>query len=135
MLGIVFVWASWNKILDPEGFARIIQNYRILPPVLVNPIALMLPWIEAVCGLLLITGYLVKGSALIVDILLIIFMLAFIINLYRGVDIGCGCFTLSLQATKGSYLYLIRDLLILCTGLWIFYYRMKTDSFIETDSL
>jgi len=124
MLGIVFVWASWNKIADPEGFALIIQNYRILPPVLVNPASLILPWIEAACGILLITGYLVKGSVFIIDILLIIFMLAFVINIFRGIDVGCGCFSLTLKETKGLYLYVIRDLLLLCIGLWIFLYKM-----------
>ncbi len=120
-LGIVFIWASWNKILNPEGFARIIQNYSILPPVLIIPAALILPWIEAVCGLFLITGYLIKGSALIVDLLMIIFIFAFIINLYREIDITCGCFSLSLQATQRTYFYILRDLLILCTGLWILF--------------
>ena len=128
MLGIVFVWASWNKILDPEGFARIVQNYRILPPVLVNPVALTLPWIEAACGIFLITGYLIKGSAFIVDILLIIFILAFIINLFRGIDVSCGCFSLTLKESKGLYRYLIRDLLLLGEGLWIFFYRTITDN-------
>ena len=128
LLGIVFVWASWNKIADPESFARIIQNYRILPPVFVNPTALILPWLEAACGIFLITGYFVRGSAFIVDILLTMFILVFIINFFRGIDANCGCFSLTLKETKGFYRYLIRDLLFLCTGLWIFFYRIRTDN-------
>lgn len=127
MLGIVFVWASWNKILDPEGFARIIQNYRILPSVLVNPVALILPWIEAACGIFLIIGYFIKGSAFIINILLTIFILAFIINLFRGIDVNCGCFSSTLKESKGLYRYLIRDFLLLLIGLWIFLYRIRMD--------
>lgn len=123
MFGIVFVWASWNKILDPEGFVRIVQNYRILPLVLVKPVALILPWIEAVGGIFLITGYLIKGSAFIFDMLLIIFIAAFIVNLFRGIDVSCGCFSLTLKETKGLYRYLIRDLMLLGVGLWVFFYR------------
>ena len=30
-LGVVFIWASWEKILKPAEFATVIDNYRLLP--------------------------------------------------------------------------------------------------------
>ncbi len=129
LLGIVFIWASWNKILEPQSFAQIIYNYQILPPAMVNLAALLLPWIEAVCGICLISGYLVKGSVLVVDILLVVFILALTFNVYRGVDVACGCFSVSDQGEKITYLKVIRDLPLLAAGLWILYYRLKTDHF------
>lgn len=128
LLGMVFVWASYSKILNPEDFAHIIKNYRILPSFLINPVAVLLPWTEALCGLLLITGCFTKGAALIVNILIIIFISAIIFNLYRGIDISCGCFSLSMEATKGMYSYLIRDLLFLYIGIRIFIYTLKADN-------
>ena len=32
LLGAVFVYASWDKILDPTTFADIIANYQIVSP-------------------------------------------------------------------------------------------------------
>lgn len=127
LLGVVFIWASWNKILEPQSFAEIIYNYQILPAVMVNPVALLLPWVEAICGICLISGYLVKGSVLVVDILMIIFIMALTFNVYRGVDVACGCFSVSDLGEKITFLKILRDLPLLAVGIWILYYRIKTD--------
>ena len=130
-MGILFLAASWDKILDPKGFAVIIQNYKILPAVLVQPFALFLPWIEAICGILLVSGKLTKGAALIVAMLMMIFIIALTLNLYRGLDISCGCFSLSTESKKSAYLYLIRDFGILCTGLWVLFFKIQSDKILS----
>lgn len=127
LLGIIFIWASWQKILDPEAFSRIVANYRLLPAIFVPPVSLFLPWLEAACGLMLVSGYLVRGSLLIVDSLLVVFLLIFVINIFRGVDISCGCFSLSLQAGKSALPYLLRDSLFLLVGAWLFFYKARKD--------
>ena len=129
-LGIVFVWASFQKIIDPQRFADVVQAYRILPPSLVNPVALILPWVEAVCGLLLIVGYMTRGSALVVDGLMFIFIATFIINSFRGIDVSCGCFSLSLEVKNKLWLYLVRDIAIFLVGMWVLLYEIKKDRFL-----
>jgi uncharacterized membrane protein YphA (DoxX/SURF4 family) len=128
-MGALFIWASVEKIHDPEAFAKIIENYHILPSGLINLTALLLPWTEAVCGLLLISGFFVDGAALILNLLLVVFIVALLSSFYRGIDITCGCFSTSLQPVKRNlfYWYLFRDLTILATGIWILYYRYKED--------
>ena len=127
LLGVVFVWASWDKILNPEGFARIIQNYQILPDSLIAPAALLLPWIEALCGVMLICGWGVKGSAVIVDILLVVFIMALIISIYRGVDISCGCFSVTEEHVTSLYGLIIRDLLLFAACSWILYMQIRSE--------
>jgi uncharacterized membrane protein YphA (DoxX/SURF4 family) len=127
LLGAVFIWASWSKIMEPNSFAGIIQSYQIIPQQMVNPVAILLPWVEAVCGICLLSGYLVKGSVLIVDILMIIFILALTYNIYRGVDVACGCFSVAEPGEKITTFTIARDLSLLAVGLWILYYRLKTD--------
>jgi uncharacterized membrane protein YphA (DoxX/SURF4 family) len=105
-LGVVFIWASWGKIADPAAFARVVQNDQILPLALVNPTAVILPWVEAVCGVCLITGVLTRGSLLLFNGLMAVFTLALAWNAWRGLDTGCGCFSVALQADKGRYLEL-----------------------------
>lgn len=126
ILGVIFLWASYDKILEPESFARVISNYRILPDMLLNSVAFVLPWLEAVCGVMLITGYMVTGAAFIVNLLMMIFILALLISSYRGIDISCGCFSLSSDTSSDIYMYLIRDLFIFLLSGWVFIYKINT---------
>ncbi len=128
ILGIIFLWASYGKILEPELFARIVYNYRILPDGLIKPAALVLPWVEAICGIMLVTGYMVKGAALIVNLLMMTFILALISSSYRGIDVSCGCFSLASDKTENIFMYLIRDVLIFLLSSWVLIYRIKTDT-------
>ncbi len=127
ILGGVFIWASLDKIMDPQGFVRIIENYRLLPLAFVRPFGLVLPWVELLCGINLISGHLIKGSAMIINFLVVIFLIAIGVNMYRGLDIYCGCFSTSGEASNKLYLNLIRDGLLLPIGIWIFYFRLKQE--------
>ena len=127
VIGIIFVWASYGKILDPAGFGRIVQNYSILPEILINPVSVILPWVEAVAGILLISGFFVTGASMIINLMMFTFVSAFLINIYRGIDVSCGCFSLSVETTRSMYRYLIRDLIILLAGIWVFIYKLRTD--------
>jgi len=118
-MGIVFIWASWDKIQHPGDFAVIVANYNLLPEAAVNLTALVLPWIELLCGLLLLGGCLVPGAILTLDALLLVFILAAGFNLYRGLDVNCGCFSVSSAAGGGAKLNLFRNTLLLAAGLWL----------------
>jgi uncharacterized membrane protein YphA (DoxX/SURF4 family) len=125
-LGIVFVWASWDKLLAPAEFAVIIDNYRLLPPSLINSVAVFLPWLELICGLALIGGVYVRGSLLIINLMLIVFTIALVANAFRGVDIDCGCFSVSAD-TKGRIMMDIgRDIGLMAVGMWLYYMRIKS---------
>jgi len=119
ILGAIFVYASWGKILDPAAFAQAIANYQILPPAWVNAVAWMLPWLELVSGICLISGKLVRGSALVIALMLIVFMGALGFNAYRGLDIACGCFSLSNTASDRMYLDFLRDTVLLTIALMV----------------
>ena len=115
--GLIFIWAGCNKFLDPHTFAGLISNYKLLPAFAVNPVAVILPWVEIGAGAMLVTGIRVGGSLVILNLLLIIFALALIINLQRGFDISCGCFTLSPEGESIAWTTLARDLVLLVFGL------------------
>ena len=46
LLGGIFIYASIDKIAFPGDFARIIENYGLLPSFVVKPFAILLPWLE-----------------------------------------------------------------------------------------
>ena len=94
-LGIIFVVAALPKIVDPPSFAHMIYNYHLMPGALINFMALVMPWIELLCGLALILGIWQGTARSMIGALLITFVLAIAINLARGNAIDCGCFDVS----------------------------------------
>jgi putative oxidoreductase len=92
-LGLVFIVASLDKIAHPEAFASSIANYHLVPLWGINPMAICLPWIELICGLLLVLGLQVRANLLVIWILLAIFIIAIGVALHSGYDISCGCFS------------------------------------------
>jgi len=121
-VGLIFIYASIDKLLHPSAFAVAVYNYRILPGSFINLVAITLPWLEMVCGILLIIGLFPRAAALILSILLILFFSALSISLYRGIDISCGCFTVSTTADKIGISYMVRDVLVLAMSLQILFF-------------
>ena len=91
VVGAIFLWASFDKIIDPVKFARDISNYHIVPLGLENTIALILPWLEFFIGTGLILGVMVDGSIIISSVLLITFNIMIAQAMARGFNIDCGC--------------------------------------------
>lgn len=91
-LGAVFVASAIPKLVDPPAFAHMIYNYRLLPGTLVNALALVMPWIELLVGVLLVLGAWRREAALVAALLLVVFLGAIGWNLLRGHAIDCGCF-------------------------------------------
>ncbi len=124
-LGCVFIYASWYKIARPAEFAQAIANYRLLPQALINPAALLLPWVEVVCGVGLVSGLMRRGSALVIGILLLAFIAALAISLVRGLDIHCGCFSLGAGSGPKLYLDIVLDMVLLAVAATVFIFPGK----------
>ncbi len=92
LLGLFFVLAALSKIADSGDFPAAIENYRLVPSWSVNLIAIVLPWLEFVAGILLIAGIWRRESALLLSILMGVFLIAIFAAMARGLDIECGCF-------------------------------------------
>ncbi|KPA14751.1 Methylamine utilization protein mauE [Candidatus Magnetomorum sp. HK-1] len=117
-LGITFIWASVDKIINPGQFAEMINNYKMVPPILIPSMASFLPWIELFTGTALIIGFWERGALVIFNVLIAIFMIALTSALIRGLDIQCGCFTVSPDADKEIMISLIRDVFMILAGMW-----------------
>ena len=98
-LSFTFIAASLDKISNPYEFSESITNYEITPYWINNLVALILPWIELICGLLLIISSLtilrrfalfdISNNLIILMLLWFVFILA--IASLKGLDIDCGC--------------------------------------------
>ena len=117
-IGVTFLWAGLAKIPEPGLFAQTIRAYNVLSQPLINPFAISVPWIEVFAGTFLILGLWVRSSAIVCLTLLMSFTMALGINVYRGVDLSCGCFALdgtgaSLNEAMARNLILIAVVFIL----------------------
>ncbi len=119
----VFLYAAYSKIIDPTAFAKSVNNYHILPSAAVNVFALILPMVEALAAVGLLFGLWRYGAALLINVMLVMFTVALVIAIAKGVNIDCGCFTQN-PAVKGSLqLDVLRDLLFLLLALPLLFTR------------
>jgi putative oxidoreductase len=91
-LGVVFLFACYHKILNPHSFAVDIATYQILPLALVNPMAIILPWVELAAGLMVCVGWRTRAAMLAIGGMLVMFTVAIVMALAAGLDMSCGCF-------------------------------------------
>ncbi|MBX3379789.1 MAG: DoxX family protein [Phycisphaeraceae bacterium] len=92
----LFVFAAYQKLFDPESgpqkFALAINSFKILPEHLVHLAAGAIPWIEVICGILLIIGLWTRAAATLLATLLVVLTVAVASVLLRNLSVTCGCF-------------------------------------------
>jgi uncharacterized membrane protein YphA (DoxX/SURF4 family) len=104
LLGGLFIYMGLSKASHPADFLKQVHEYQIVStPFLLNTIAALLPWFEAFCGLLLLTGVAVRGTvslviAMLVPFTIVVFKRALAIAAAQGhsfwtVKFDCGCGT------------------------------------------
>lgn len=120
VLAVTFLAASLEKISNPAAFAQAVSNYRILPPIAVNFFSIVLPWVELLCGLLLLAGQWTRSAAFVSVLLFCLFSAAVSTSLVRGLDIHCGCFDTTAGRKVGVRLLLEDSFWLLLSCLLVF---------------
>ncbi|MGE4299306.1 MAG: MauE/DoxX family redox-associated membrane protein [Desulfovibrionaceae bacterium] len=122
-LGGLFIYASVYKINYPAEFADSIASYELVPYWIVGVMAVVMPWLELISGVMLVAGIRPKAATLVIMGLMTMFTLSIVITLIRGVPIGCGCFH-SLEDPI-SLKTLVRDTIWLAMTVHIYRYDSK----------
>ena len=92
LLGALFVAAGALKVGHFNDLAAAIAGFRLLPPQVVGPLALILPFFEIGLGLYLIAGLFTRGAAVVATVQLCIYAAAIASAVIRHIPANCGCF-------------------------------------------
>ena len=108
VVGGTFVYMAIMKLSNPpREFQTAINLYNVLPlnpPELVNAVAIVVPWLELICGLALLAGVLIRGASAIIFGMLCVFTPALYMHAitlmnegrfetFCDVSFDCGCGT------------------------------------------
>ena len=113
LLAAIFIYASLDKVWHPAMFAKAIYNYHLLPDMFLHPVAILLPWLELITGIMLLANVFPRTTAGVQFILLLIFTVAVISAVGRGLNIQCGCFNLDEYGTRTTLWKVGENLLLL----------------------
>ena len=126
ILGIVFIYASYSKIIDPNKFSSTIDLYKATPITINNLIALIVPWVELLIGFGLILNRSIKGSIIISIGLFITFIILLSQAYYRGFTLDCGCFGGSeklsdVELRSKMSIRIIEDIIYLFMSIYLYF--------------
>lgn len=121
VVGGVFLYACYDKILEPRQFAGIVYRYQVIGPsaalgfLPANLLAVTLPWVELVVGVLLLSGFWRREAAALAGVLLVVFLAAVGIAAAQGIDLkNCGCFSVDAHGGRAAgWALVVGDLALL----------------------
>jgi uncharacterized membrane protein YphA (DoxX/SURF4 family) len=97
LIGVVLIWAALGKLANLHEFFTALLAYRLpLPVVVVKVAAVVLPWLELLCGLLLLANHRTHSALAWALFLFVVFTIATAQAWMRGLHIACGCLDLRL---------------------------------------
>jgi putative oxidoreductase len=135
-LGVLLIWASISKLANLQDFYGSLLAYKLpLPDFFLRGTAMCLPWLELLCGLMLLAKIQIRAALTWAIILFSIFVLATGLAWGRGLDISCGCLDLSLlglgseselvKVMKSVSFAFFRALLLTVGAVYLFRQEMK----------
>lgn len=110
-IGLILAVSAISKLRHADEFQGVVDNYRLLPGVLVAPVARLLPWVELLCAIALMVPSLRIVAAWVAVALFVMFALALAINVGKGrTHIDCGCVRRPTSRSRIGMFHVLRAL-------------------------
>jgi uncharacterized membrane protein YphA (DoxX/SURF4 family) len=91
--GFLMSASAMGKLLDMNGFYRVVETYQLLPSAIVSLNAWVLVLVEIAFAGWLVSGKRLASAAMGLIALHLVYLLWVLIALFRGLQISnCGCF-------------------------------------------
>lgn len=119
ILGVVLIVAGALKVSDLEQSVLAVRGYQVLPYDLAVSVGYVLPPLEIIIGLLLVTGLFTRWVGLLGAVLMAVFVFGITQAWVRGLTIDCGCFGGGGQVAANQTKYgleILRDLGLMALG-------------------
>lgn len=104
VLAGIFLYMGVQKVQHPVEFLKAVRMYKMLPEepaILLNSVAIVLPWLEVVAGVALLLGVWVRGSGALMALMLMVFTPAIFLRAltihsevgtpFFEIKFDCGC--------------------------------------------
>lgn len=124
VVGGVFIYAGVTKIGDPLHFADSINAFAILPPALIDPLALGLPFYEVICAVLVFLPPTRRVGALALTLASVMFFVALLSALLRGLTLDCGCFGSGVPSRSRMWTELGLDFLLVGGAAAVYFHSL-----------
>jgi uncharacterized membrane protein YphA (DoxX/SURF4 family) len=92
VIGAIFIVAGVSKLGHADVFAAQIAGFRLLPEIVIAPMATVLPFLEILLGGYLILGLFTRTAAWVAVAFFAAFDGAIASAVVRGMSVSCGCF-------------------------------------------
>ena len=115
----VFLWAGLAKAFERQDSILAVNAYDVLPERLVEPVAVLLPWIEIAVAVLLILGLFVRVAGLGTALLSATFIAGLAQAKARGLQIDCGCFGGGGAGSGVTWWDIVRDVPLVLAGAYL----------------
>jgi uncharacterized membrane protein YphA (DoxX/SURF4 family) len=139
LFGGVFIVAAFGKISvlggDSVKFLGSVYEYHLLPDSILPFFAVGHPGIELTSGILLLVGNKVRVNAMLLSALMLVFIIALMSAIFRGMELDCSCFDMLNNLTNVfgdgndpnaitlvGWDTVFRDLVLLLPGLPLLFY-------------
>ncbi|MDQ2857437.1 MAG: DoxX family protein [Candidatus Eremiobacteraeota bacterium] len=109
--GLLLVAGILKAHDGPAATASTIAGYRILPPAIVAPLGVALPYAEILLGAYLVGGLFTRVAATLASVQFGLFAAAVASLVVRGIPADCGCFGSGVR-TPPSWGHVAADVLL-----------------------
>lgn len=121
LLGAVFLVAGALKIAHPVDFHSDLLAYDVpLPDFVFRLVAVVLPWLEAICGAALIANVWTETAGAVVTAMCLTFVVMLSQAVMRGLELTCGCLG---SEDEGWFdrpgVALVRAVVLLAGSVWL----------------
>ena len=120
VLGVLFIYVGYAKILHSDKIADNLLLLDILPWSIINIFAVWLVCFEVFIGIVVILGIWLRASSLLLVCLCVMCIGLIVYAVASGLKMHCGCFVTAPTGPARNWVSLWQEVLMLAGCVWLY---------------